>query len=252
MNDLSPIEHNPLDHAPMQSIDPMLRMMEVALQNPEFTDERLSKLMDMRERQMDRESEQVFNRDFAAAMAEMPDVPKSGNNTHTGNRYSTLNDLIRTARPVLARHGLSLNWTTSIKGEEFEVTAIVRHAMGHSIQTTLTGQRETGKQLNKLQGGGVTETYLKRYTGFSLLGLASGDEVDDDGRSANPKQAATISAEQFQELRDLIDQAGISEDVLCKSAKIETLHELPADTFESAVKKLRVTILNKAKQAEEA
>lgn len=250
MNDLTPMAQSQLDHAPMQSIDPMLRMMEVALQNPELTDDRLSKLMDMRERQMDREAKQVFNRDFAAAMAEMPDVPKSGKNTHSGQRYSTLDDLIRTTRPVLTRHGLSMNWTTVSEGNEYKVTAVVRHAMGHSIQTTLNGQRDSGKQMNQLQGGGSTETYLKRYTGFSILGLSSGDEVEDDGRGS-VQAPATITAEQFQELRGLIELAGISEAVLCTSAKIETLHELPADTFESAVKKLRVTIANKAKQMEE-
>ena len=182
-------------------------------------------------------------------MAEMPDVPKTGHNKHSGQRYSTLDDLIRAARPVLSRHGLSLNWTKTHDNAEIFVTAIVRHAQGHNIQTTDRGKPDSGKQMNALQGGGSTETYLKRYTGFSILGLSSGDEVEDDGRDAHV--TTTISAEQFQELRGLIDLAGISEDVLCKSAKIETLHELPADTFESASKKLRITIENKVKLLEQ-
>ena len=39
--------------------------------------------------------------------------------------------------------------------------------------------------MNALQGGGSTETYLKRYTGFSILGLSSGDEVEDAPASEN-------------------------------------------------------------------
>lgn len=190
------------------SRDPMVSMIERVAMDPGLPIERLTALMDMRERQMNKEAEQVFNQAFAAAMAEMPDVPRSGKNKHSGQRYSTLDDLIRTTRPVLARHGLSLNWQTTINGNEINVTAIVRHAMGHSIQTTLSGPRDTGKQMNVLQGGGSTETYLKRYSGFSLLGLSSGDEVDDDGASNSEE---TITAEQFIILRDLIEETGTDE-----------------------------------------
>lgn len=192
--------------------------------------------MDMRERQMDKEAEQVFNRSFAAAMAEMPKVPKSGENNHTGNKYSTLDDLINTARPVLARHGLSINWQTTVNGNEYSVRAIVRHAMGHSIDTTLAGQRDNGKQMNALQGGGSTETYLKRYTGFSILGLSSGDEVDDDGRGST---VATIDKAQFRVLRDLIDETGTDEVKFHmayghKNPEEAKLHEFPASMFEKA------------------
>lgn len=188
--------------------DPMVSMIERVAMDPNLPIERLTALMDMRERQMNKEAEQVFNKAFAAAMAEMPDVPRSGKNNHTRNRYSTLDDLIRTTRPVLARHGLSLNWQTSIEGNEIGVTAIVRHEMGHSISTRLTGPRDNGKAMNTLQGGGSTETYLKRYSGFSILGLSSGDETDDDGQGAN---TATITAEQYVTLRDLIAETDTDE-----------------------------------------
>lgn len=181
--------------------DPMVNMIERVAMDPNLPIERLAALMDMRERQMDKEAEQAFNQAFAAAMAEMPDVPKSGKNNHSGQKYSTLDDLIRTTRPVLARHGLSLNWQTEANGNDYKVTAIVRHAMGHSIQTTLSGARDNGKQMNPLQGGGSTETYLKRYTGFSILGLSSGDEVENDGGG---QSVSTVSADQYVTLRDLI------------------------------------------------
>lgn len=226
------------DHVESLAIaDPMVSMIERVALNPDLPIERLTALMDMRERQMDKEAEQVFNQAFAAAMAEMPDVPKSGHNKHSGQRYSTLDDLIRTTRPVLARHGLSLNWQTTISGNEYSVTAIVRHAMGHSIQTTLSGARDNGKQMNALQGGGSTETYLKRYTGFSILGLSSGDEIDDDGgASSAPKN---ITADQAAELRKLIEETGTDEIKFHrayghKQPEEADLALFPADLFERA------------------
>ena len=232
----------------VQTIDPMVSMIERVAMDPQLPIERLNAVMDMRERQMNKEAEQVFNQAFAGAMAEMPDVPKGGKNKHSGQTYSTLDDLIRTTRPVLARHGLSLNWQTKVTGNEYSVTAIVRHAMGHNIQTTLAGSRDSGKQMNALQGGGSTETYLKRYTGFSILGLSSGDEVEDDGNSGG-QTAETIDADQFIELRDLIEQAKIKEDVVCTAERINALHELPLSKFAHVKNQLVVTIKKKANAA---
>lgn len=218
--------------------DPMLSMIERIAMDPGLPVERLTALLDMRERQMNKEAEQVFNRAFAAAMAEMPDVPRSGKNNHSGQKYSTLDDLIRTTRPVLARHGLSLNWQTGIDGNEISVTAIVRHEQGHSIQTTLTGARDTGRQMNALQGGGSTQTYLKRYSGFGILGLSSGDEVDDDGQGAE-----TINADQYIELRNLLEESGMDEAKFhlafgARNPEDADLHQFPAKRFEEAKKRL--------------
>jgi len=217
--------------------DPMILMIERVAMDPDIPMDRLSALMDMRERQMDKEAEQVFNQAFAAAMAEMPDVKRSGKNKHLGVSYSTLDDLIHATRPVLSAHGLSLNWQTSINAQNIEVTAIVRHAQGHSIQTTLSGPRDNGKQMNALQGGGSTETYLKRYSGFSILGLSSGDEADDDGAASSAP--TSVSEAQFIELRDLIVETGTDEVKFHKAhgarnPEQATLHEFPASKFEAA------------------
>ncbi|WP_425070685.1 ERF family protein [Sagittula sp. S175] len=212
--------------APQLPADPMVSMIERVMMNPDLPMERITAMMDMRERQMNKEAEQAFNRDFAAAMAEMPPIPKSGTNKHTGNKYSELKDLVNTTRPVLSRHNLALNWTSSTKGNEVEVTAIVRHGLGHQITTTLIGPKDSGKQMNAIQGGGSTSTYLKRYTGFDILGLASGDEVEDDGASSG--MAHPISVEQFDTLRELIDGAGITEEIVCTAERLSALHELPA------------------------
>ena len=222
--------------------DPMISMIERVAMDPNLPIERLTAIMDMRERQMNKQAEQVFNKAFAAAMAEMPDVPRSGQNNHTKQRYSNLDDLIRTTRPVLAKHGLSLNWQTSIDGNDIGVTAIVRHEMGHSIQTTLAGPRDNGKQMNVLQGGGSTETYLKRYSGFSILGLSSGDEADDDGRSAD---AQTVSADQYVALRDKAAEAGVDEAKICLAAGCADLHQFPAAKFDSAMARLEKNLAAK-------
>lgn len=212
----------------------MVSLIEKIALNPDLPIERLSSIMDMMERQMSMAAEQAFNKAFAIAMANMPDVPRSGLNKHTGNTYSTLDDLIRTSRPLLGAQGLTLNWDVVTTGDNFVVTAIVRHSDGHSITTSLEGKRDTGKQMTPLQGGGSTATYLKRYTGFSILGLASGDEVEDDGVSngkSGSKSGSSITETQYSELAALIEKAGITETVVCAAEKIGFLPELPANRF---------------------
>ena len=225
--------------------DPMVQMIARVAMDANIPLDRLNALMDMRERQMNKQAEQNFNRAFAAAMAEMPSIPKNGKGNKS--KYSTLNDLVAVTRPILSRHGLSLNWQTVMDGDVISVTAIVRHADGHSISTTLTGARDIeaggGKAMNKLQAGGSTETYLKRYSGFSILGLSSGDEVDNDGAGEKPR--ATITAEQFVLLREKIEQAGITEQIVCTAEKIDILQELPAAKFAAVCAKLDTTIKNK-------
>ena len=169
-------------------VDPMVSMIERVVMNPDVPMERVHAMFDLQERQLAKAAEQAFNVAFAAAMAEMPDIPQSGENKHLGTRYSTLDDLIRTTRPVLSRHGLSLNWETGTEGAEIWAKAIVRHASGHQISTTSRGPRDSNRTMNPLQGGGSTETYMKRYSGFAILGLSSGDERDDDGHSSGATQ----------------------------------------------------------------
>jgi hypothetical protein len=234
---------NEIAQIQVPAVDPMVAMIERVAMSPDVPVDRLTALMDMRERQMNKEAEQAFNQAFAAAMAEMPSVPKNGLNKHTGQKYATLDDLIITARPVLSRHGLSLNWQTAANGNEYSVTATVRHALGHVINTTLSGPRDNGKQMNALQGGGSTETYLKRYTGFSILGLSSGDAVDDDGQSSG---GLTIDADQFFELKTLIDEAGADEAKFCEYLKVQDLESLPQRQYPAAVSALRAKIKKKA------
>jgi len=212
--------------------DPMVHLIERVVMDADLPMERVSAMFDLRERQMEKANEQAFNAAFAAAMAEMPVVPRSGLNKHSGQAYSTLNDLINTSRPVLSKHGLSLNWSKKTLGDgQIEVTAHVRHTLGHQITTSDQGARDSGKAMNPLQGGGSTETYLKRYTGFSILGLSSGDEIDDDGQAVD---GGTITADQFIVLKEMLEKADANEERFLAHFKIKNLYDLPERRFGEA------------------
>ncbi|MEL6467073.1 MAG: ERF family protein [Pseudomonadota bacterium] len=243
--DAAPPAPNPMHEPVALPGDPMMALIEKVIMSPDLPMDRIQAAMDIRERQMDKVSEQQFNAAFAAAMAEMPNVARSGTNKHLQRSYSTLDDLIRASRAPLAKHGLSLNWQTGIDGDNIWVKAIVRHSEGHSISTEQRAPRDKSGSMNLLQGGGSTETYLKRYTGFALLGLASGDETDDDGQKVNADRAV-ITEDQYITLQQMIDQAGIREQAVLDAEKIMTLTDLPASKFDHVRKMLQVNIDRKA------
>lgn len=215
--------------------DPMIAMIESVVMNPDLPMERVQAMFDLRERQMDKEAEQAFNAAFASAMGEMPEVKKTGDNKHLKRKYSTLDDLIRASRPTLAKHGLSLNWQSGIDGDFIWARAIVRHALGHSISTEQRGPRDKSGSMNLLQGGGSTETYLKRYTGFAILGLSSGEEVDDDGIGGGQE---SISPEQFIALRDLIEETDTDTDKFLLAFRAPSLEQFPAKSLAEATRLL--------------
>jgi hypothetical protein len=217
-----------------QAQAPMMAFVDKICQMPDLPVEKMEKMLDMFERQQQKLAEQAFNASFAAAMAEMPMIPKSGKNNHTKKPYSKLEDLVAACRPVLSRHGLSLNWQTGRNDTNIIVTAVVRHANGHKIETTQYAPPDKGS-MNDLQKGGSTETYLKRYTGFAILGLASGDEVDDDGQAFAPKAPPapleTLTREEAKEINNLVEKSGTDETAMLAHYCVEAVELLPRKVF---------------------
>lgn len=77
------------------------------------------------------------------------------------------------------------------------------------------------------------------------MGLAAA--TDDDGAQAEQRQGSeNITADQWQELTSLIEQAGIDEDVVLKAEKVSALDFLPQRRFEQVKGKLTTTIKNRA------
>ena len=154
MNEVTKI--NPQETA--LAADPMMQMIERIITDPNLPIERLTAVMDMRERQMDKDAEIKFNRAFAEMMGEMPQIPRNGASNR--NTYSTVDDIVNTTRPVLSKFGLSLNWsvTTDVSTGIVQVTAHVRHTLGHVITSTLEGKLDKAGD-NDTQKARSTETY---------------------------------------------------------------------------------------------
>lgn len=142
----------------------------------------------------------------------------------TEYNHATLGAALGEINPILGKCGLSLTWDTK-QGDtgDITVTAILSHAMGHSITTSLQAAPDDSGGKNKIQAVGSSVEYLKRYTGFSLLGISSRD-MDDDGRKSTPPQAITES--QAADFKAVCDELKVPPALFLKYLKAESFETI--------------------------
>ena len=119
---------------------------------------------------------------LASAQAEFGTVPQSGMNPFHKSKYSTIEDYVNAAKPILAKHGLSISQAPNLMEGQFVLTTILMHESGEHIvsnQPIFAAKQDA-------QSMGSAITYARRYAYGAVLGMASGD-FDDDGNAAAAK-----------------------------------------------------------------
>lgn len=179
---------------------------------------------------------------LSAFQAAVENVTKDGSNPYFKSKYATLENIIDTIRPHLAKHGLSFS---QIPTGENELSTILMHVSGEWLKATA---KMTPKDQSP-QGQGSAITYMRRYALSAALGIAT--EEDDDGNvasNAKPVKAAKIPEKHVKEIRkDQIvklaraigitqkDKAGFAEAI-----KARTEVELKEENYDEILEKLRI------------
>ncbi|AUR11183.1 ERF superfamily protein [Phaeobacter inhibens] len=226
-------------------VDPMVSMIERVAMDPNSDLAKLERMLELKERHDAQNAKAAYASAFAQASAEFPTIPLNGKG-HNGKPYATLEDITKLTRPVLSQYGLALTFAVDV-GEQVVVTAKLMHKAGHSESTSMALPRDTSGSKNAVQAVGSTQKYGQRYTAQAILGLSLGMDDEDDGRAAAGR-GEPISVRQYDELRQLIDQAGITEEIVCTAEKLGALHDLPARHFERVSGRLQQTVKNRGAQ----
>lgn len=135
---------------------------------------------------------------MAAAWGEIPTIAEDSTNPHFKSKYASLEGILRTVRPILARHGLWVSQASVPCESGASVQTRLYHGSGGSLDL---GTVCVPVNKNDAQGYGSAMTYARRYGLLSALGLAAGD--DDDGNLA---AAAKPSAETVLTVKARITQ----------------------------------------------
>lgn len=238
MNQVTKIEDT--QQQALAPADPYISMIERVAMDPNADVSKLATMLELQERHKAQKAKSEADLAFAKASAEFPEIPLNGENKHNKTSYALLKDIIGKTRPVLAKYGLALSFSTEVTQEAIIVTAELSHEGGHTRTNSLPLPRDTGAGRNAVQAVGSSQTYGQRYTAQAILGLSLGEDDEDDGVSAT---GATITPEQFIELRDALDGSGMDPVKFHKafghnSPESAMLEQFPAARFDEAIQRL--------------
>jgi ERF superfamily protein len=157
---------------------------------------KLEKLMELQERWEANEARKAYNAAVAEFKKNPPDIIKDKENKQYGSKYATLANLVNNGSAALAPFGLTVEWKID-QSSQIKVTCILKHALGHSEQVSITGAPDDSGAKNKLQQIKSTITYLKGETFQCVTGITARDcPGDNDGNGAGkPKQDVQNAAE---------------------------------------------------------
>lgn len=190
----------------------MLQVIAGAAANPDCDVQKMQALLDMQDKLIEREARKEFSAAMAAACGEIPQVEKNGTVALGGKgsyKFSKWEDMDRVIRPVLATYNLRLSFNTrSAEGSSNKIiVGTISHANGQSQSAEIELPIDAGQGRNALQGFGSTISYGKRYCAEMLLNIVRTEE-DNDGRFRQRQDEQRISAEQKEEIVQLLQSSG--------------------------------------------
>lgn len=157
--------------------------------------EYVEKLMQLQERYEANEARKAYNEAFSAFKAEGIKVIRNvtiKDGPLKGKKHADLFSIVDAATDALSKHGLSASYRIVEDTKDWiRVACVIKHAAGHSEETTFGGPIDTGPGRNAIQARKSSVTYLERITLLLALGLAEQD-ADDDGAGGDGDETALM------------------------------------------------------------
>lgn len=114
---------------------------------------------------------------LAAAAAELKNPLADRQNSHFNQPYATLQSVVDTVRPVLAKHGLSVIMVPRVEKRDSALYLVLQTTLVHASGDCMTWETPWPVEAN-IQKLGAAITYLRRYVLCALCNVVG--DVDDD------------------------------------------------------------------------
>jgi hypothetical protein len=161
-------------------------LIALALEN-KADPEVLKKLMDLQERWEANQARKEYMEAMAEFKKKCPSVLKKNLKVdftsakgRTHYNYAGLGGIVAQITGMLSDAGLNASWQTHQDKDTVSVTCHITHSKGHRESTMLLGPMDDTGNKNRIQQIGSSVTYLQRYTLLALLGLATGEQDNDN------------------------------------------------------------------------
>jgi hypothetical protein len=171
-------------------------LIQLAIERGLDTD-KLEKLMDLRNKEIERQAKLAFDDAFARMQAEFGPVVRSktakGDDGKPMYAYAPLEALQDAVGAIIAKHGFSYSWNeVNVEGGKRVTMTITGH--GASRTSTFDVPMVQGtRRMSPVQVMGAMSTYGRRYTFLAGFGIVVQDE-DDDAQAASINIADDLNA----------------------------------------------------------
>lgn len=191
--------------------DGILAMIDRVSSDPEYSIEKMERMMEMYNSSLDRTAKESYMRSMAACQAELPAVVKDAENKQTDSKYATIDSVNRAVVPFITKHGFSLTFgeDASPKEGHMRVTCEIGHRDGwstkdHHLDVPMDATGIKNNQ-NKTwtHALGSTATYGRRYLTMMLFNVTLAGDDDDGNVAGGAPVRDVISTETHQRLLDL-------------------------------------------------
>lgn len=191
-------------------------------------------------------SDNTIHAAIAAAVKEVRILGKTEKNTYDNYNFVSVDKFLEMLNPICGRHGLfpvmdeeSHETFASAKGTQWlrvHYAITLHHSSGGTLGPV---RRAVAVPHNGAQAYGSAQSYALKQFFRSLLMIPTGDRDDPDFNATDETiGAGTISAAQFIELRQAIEDSGADLTRFLAAYKAPTLEEFPVAEYAGAMKKL--------------
>ena len=177
------------------------------------------------------ESIQLLASALSKAQAEMPAIKFDSKNPFLKNDYASLGAIIAGARPVLAKHGLSVSQLTFGEDGVAGVETVLMHTSGEWISSSISMPIGEEKGKSSAQVAGSIVTYLRRYSLASILGIYS----DEDGDGNKPETERKPTSAALPKEKPVDDPMTIERAMKITNSEGVAYGDIPNDKLQSMV-----------------
>jgi hypothetical protein len=214
-------------HAEARAPVTMLEVIARAASDPKTDVAKLERLMAMAHDQEARMAKKAFGIAMKEAQDGMRRVRADASNSQTSSKYATYAALDKAVRPIYTQHGFALTFDTGegAPTDHIRVICEVFHEAGHArpyhIDMPADGKgAKGGDVMTKTHAAGSALTYGQRYLLKAIFNIVVGDDDDDDGNAAGD---VSVTAEQLDELRELLAKSKGDPELFCKYMKVASM-----------------------------
>lgn len=197
----------------------------------------LEKLVSLAWKQQDRIAAQEFNAAMNTFQDRVPKILKTERTSYATKRggnvsytYAPLEQVIKQVRPLLSELGFSFGWDTKVDSGFMTVTCTLRHVNGHEKSATFSTAVDGQDKMSQPQKHASTETFAKRYSFMSVIGVHA---EDNDG--ADPQDVETITQDQISQIDSLISDANANLASFKKFFGVDKIEAIPQSRYKQAV-----------------